>query len=469
MSTPVTPELIKKAAAGDRAAFEQIYGEYRDEIAAFVTKCCGSAIYAEDITHETFLKALERLPELRDTGAFRGWLYSIAYRLCLDSFTDESRRRDISSGEELDALLERAGLNEPIDLPQETAESAETREQVRRQIDRLRPDCRRAVILYYYDDLPLEEVAEKLGVTEPAARQKLYRARKSIKRGLEKLTAGGAVLCAVPLGNIVKGSFEAGQAASIAKGGAMVKSHILLKVLGAAAAGGAAAAVPYAISRLSDEGLGDYHPITGSDTVRRLFSKGGFFFDIPGFLLTLMAAAPFIIGIIHVIRGYRRSRREGKKADGLLFLPLFAGALLTVFLGIQFREEIKVFLIELDPTNKYYSLTYGTSERYTREDIDAAAEAVCEKLRSMKSCYLTSLEYAGDGRVKSEEEYFTARIRKEKGFSQNAELMVFESSFRTPEFYGVSSGSWSGRICDWNWILAREPGGEWEVVNYGYG
>ena len=93
MSNTNTEHLrtVEAARSGDREAFEALYNQYRDRLFFFAKKYTGSRESAEDIVSETFITAMEKLPELRDSESFGGWLYSIAYRKCLDSISANSR------------------------------------------------------------------------------------------------------------------------------------------------------------------------------------------------------------------------------------------------------------------------------------------------------------------------------------------------------------------------------------------
>ncbi len=217
--------LVKKAQGGDRAAFEQLYGEYRDRLFYFALKNAGSREAAEDIVSETFLAALEKLTTLKNADAFGAWLYSIAYNKCSDHLSASARAQSIDE----------SGLCEPVMLPQDYAENRQTAETVRAIIDGLDKTSRSAVILYYYEELSLSETAKTLGISENAAKQRLFKARAKLKRAFEKSFKDG-LLCAVPLGAALEGSAGAGYSVS-------AKAAVSSTLAGKLAAGLAIAAV----------------------------------------------------------------------------------------------------------------------------------------------------------------------------------------------------------------------------------
>ena len=205
-------KLASKAKAGDRAAFEALYNEYSDKVYGFAKRNLGDEDAARDVTAETFAAALENIATLREEEAFAGWLYSIAYRKCADHLRETCRTESIGEEE----LFEKAGdpLNAPVMLPDDYVVNADTKRRLGELIDGLSQDQRSAVILYYFDELPVSEVAKALGTNENNARQKLSKARRQIRKGIEKLFGKEGLLAAVPLGAVLSNLPEAGITAS---------------------------------------------------------------------------------------------------------------------------------------------------------------------------------------------------------------------------------------------------------------
>ncbi len=266
-------ETVTAAASGYRNAFERLYSEYHDRLYFFVLKNVGNKETAEDITHDTFLRSMERIGELKEPAAYVGWLHSIAYRKCLDEMSARSRMAQFSTDEEQTAAIENVQLNEPVMLPEDYASNEEVKRTVRDAMNALPQDIRSAVILYYYNDLPVKEVAAALGVSENSVRLKLFRARKTLRERLEKLSQSG-MLCAVPLGSVVQSSIDvkplpAGAGASVSS--ATVAAHTsgsvarlsIGKIAALCAAAAVAVGVPIglAMNKDKDGGLiGDVQP-----------------------------------------------------------------------------------------------------------------------------------------------------------------------------------------------------------------
>ena len=109
---------------------------------------------------------------------------------------------------------------------------------------------------------------------------------------------------------------------------------------------------------------------------------------------------------------------------------------------------------------KPVTVDYKSSEIYSQEEIKSAVECVKDDFKSLHGCKLYSLSYAGDEQVQRETE---RQLRQD---SQYEEYIVIDSAFRSPIFGG---GAWSAaRIYTWGWILGRNAGGEWVVIDKGY-
>lgn len=105
----------------------------------------------------------------------------------------------------------------------------------------------------------------------------------------------------------------------------------------------------------------------------------------------------------------------------------------------------------------------GTSERYTAEEIEAAAAVVEQEFKTLEGCELHALTYAGDERSQQELDYYNSL---DEG-TVYADCIVFDSSFRSPKKGG---GAWEADTeYTWSWILTREEGGDWTLLTYGYG
>lgn len=257
METHELAAAVKAAQSGDKAAIEQLYRHYRSRIWFFVCKNIGSKQAAEDIVSDTFLTAIEKLCDLRSADAFGSWLYSIAYSKCLIYLNARSAATHFSSDTELESTIQNSTLSEPVKLPQDYIESEQTKQQLREAIDSLKPEMRSAVIMYYFEEMTVAQVAQALGINENAAKQKLYQARKKLSAKLKRLCRNGTALCVVPLGAVMNAVLESSTAAA-STAGAAIKTGFTVKLAAAFISGALAVGVPIAL--LDRESRGDYRP-----------------------------------------------------------------------------------------------------------------------------------------------------------------------------------------------------------------
>ena len=117
---------------------------------------------------------------------------------------------------------------------------------------------------------------------------------------------------------------------------------------------------------------------------------------------------------------------------------------------------------------KEVTVDYGSSERYTKEDMDAAMEAIRAEFDTWKGCELHALCYGGDAQCTEENLRWLNELgQAQQGEGGFTECMEFLSDFHSPK---RDSGAWNAdfEYTDWQWWLARRPGGEWVLLTWGY-
>ena len=110
---------------------------------------------------------------------------------------------------------------------------------------------------------------------------------------------------------------------------------------------------------------------------------------------------------------------------------------------------------------------YGSSERYTREDMDAAIGLIRAEFDTWKGCELHALRYAGDGCC-TEENLRWLNDHPHEG-PDFTECIEFLSDFHSPKS-SAQAGAFNTdyEYTDWNWWLARTEGGQWVLLDWGY-
>ena len=170
--------LLNKAGEGDQAAFLELYERYREPIFRFAYRLLGSVEIAEDVTHDCFLSLIRKPENYRpERASLKTYLYAAARNLALKHFRSQGRE---------------TGLDEVIEEPKDSSRRGPLRRLldeelatlVREAVFSLPPLQREALILFEYEGLSLNEVAEIAGTDAGAIKARLYRAREGMRRML---------------------------------------------------------------------------------------------------------------------------------------------------------------------------------------------------------------------------------------------------------------------------------------------
>lgn len=247
--------IVKRAAKGEKQAVEILYNTYRDKLYFFVLKNVDNKDLAEDITEETFLSAMQNITGLKEAKKYESWLYSIAYNKCKMHYSQQAKNNNISIDDETFDIERLA--DETIMLPDDYAVNKEFKRELKKIINGLKPDVKSAIILYYYNDMPIKEVAKVLDVNETTVKKRLYRARVRIKKEVESLFENKNY-ATVPIGIMMKNCISSQYASAVAPAPFVSTSSVVLKAVAITVAAGITIGVPIALGLNSNGGFGVY-------------------------------------------------------------------------------------------------------------------------------------------------------------------------------------------------------------------
>jgi RNA polymerase sigma-70 factor (ECF subfamily) len=189
---PADAELVRRTLAGDRESFEVLIRRYMGAVYALSLREAPRQSDAEDIAQEAFVKAYNRLSELSDPAAFRGWIRRIAVNLARDAGRRKSRKMELSDHA---AGPDSANIDVASDDPSISHKFRlqEAREQIIDAIAALPEDYAQVAAMRYIESLDYEEMAARLGLRREALRKRLHRAnlmlRKALKHAFPELAA----------------------------------------------------------------------------------------------------------------------------------------------------------------------------------------------------------------------------------------------------------------------------------------
>ena len=171
--------LVLQAGQGDRAAFGELYEEMGRSVYFNCLKLLGNAQQAEDITQDTFMKALEKLDSLKEPENFSAWVNRIAINNCKMYF----RKNPRTAEEESEKIIDDTPDSELI--PDDYADSEEKRRIIMNIIDTaLTDEQRQTIILYYFDMMSVAEIAEIMECSVGTVTSRLSAARKKIREAV---------------------------------------------------------------------------------------------------------------------------------------------------------------------------------------------------------------------------------------------------------------------------------------------
>ncbi|WP_083971854.1 MULTISPECIES: ECF subfamily RNA polymerase sigma factor, BldN family [Actinoplanes] len=172
--------LVERAQAGETEAFGLIYDRYVDTVFRFVYFRVGNRQLAEDLTSDTFLRALKRIGSFtwqgRDLGA---WLVTIARNLVADHFKSGRYRLEVTTGDVLDADREDRG---PEGSPESAVVDHITNVALLTAVKQLNPEQQECIVLRFLQGFSVAETAQTMGKNEGAIKALQYRAVRALNR-----------------------------------------------------------------------------------------------------------------------------------------------------------------------------------------------------------------------------------------------------------------------------------------------
>ena len=161
-------ELIYRAKHGDKEALGEIIEKYYSDIYSFLCRRIGDKSYAEDLTQDVFLKFSVSLPQYKEQNKLKSYLFAIAVNSSNDYFR---RYKNESVENDFDDVPYKAQFEKELEKVQT----------VKNAIMSLSPKQRDVVLLRYYHDMKIKEIAEVLSLPQATVKTQLYRGEKNLK------------------------------------------------------------------------------------------------------------------------------------------------------------------------------------------------------------------------------------------------------------------------------------------------
>lgn len=169
-------KLIERAQEGDRDAFGQIYNLFYRRIFRYCQFNLGDSNLSQDLCQETFLRAWKALHSFswQKGGSFQAFLYKIARNLIID-FSRKKKEFPLKDYQEIQS-------SEKLD---EKTDKEFDKERLNKALLQLKRNERQIIVLRYFEDMTIFEVAKVTGLREGALRVRVHRILKKLKEILE--------------------------------------------------------------------------------------------------------------------------------------------------------------------------------------------------------------------------------------------------------------------------------------------
>lgn len=175
--------LVRRLQAGNESAFDALFAAYQKKAVRTAALITGDASLAEDIVQETFVLCLLHIRELREPSRFKPWFFRILTRTAWKTMQKNPIAADWT------AALEQASA-----VDRYPSEQKAKYEQLYRALDGLGRKQRTTVILYYFNDFSIREIAEATDSLEATVKTRLFAARRRLKQALEEDSRKGEMI-----------------------------------------------------------------------------------------------------------------------------------------------------------------------------------------------------------------------------------------------------------------------------------
>jgi RNA polymerase sigma-70 factor (ECF subfamily) len=180
--------LVAQAQAGDQNAFSELVGHYERKIYRLAKNITRNDEDAEDVLQDAFLKAYTHLDSFKGDSKFYTWIVRIAVNEALMRLRKRKSDRSVPLDEPVE--LGEESVTREIAVWEDNPEQRYSKEEWRRILDEavegLKPDFRTVFVLRDIEELSTEETAETLGISVPAVKSRLLRARLALRETLTR-------------------------------------------------------------------------------------------------------------------------------------------------------------------------------------------------------------------------------------------------------------------------------------------
>ncbi len=172
---------INEIIGGEVSAFSHLVDRHKDSVFNLAFRICGNREEAEEIAQDAFLKAYRSLNRFEMKSSFATWLYRITYNTAISAL--RTRKKGVLS---LDEIPVNVSDFMCANTTEEEAEHQYRQSLINFALQKLTDEERGLITLYYFEELPAEEIAEVTGINKNNIKVRLFRTRQKMASIIEK-------------------------------------------------------------------------------------------------------------------------------------------------------------------------------------------------------------------------------------------------------------------------------------------
>lgn len=174
--------LVRAFQAGNLDAFDELFMRYQTQTLRTAVLITGNYQDSENILQETFIKCYQSLPQLKNPAQFKTWLYRILTRTAWAYCKKQKKEQPV---EEIYDVYQASLPLEKSSLELMTA--TEEQQQLLAAVRQLQPKQKTVIVLYYYNEFSIEEIAKATGTLPGTVKSRLFTARHNLQKALQTI------------------------------------------------------------------------------------------------------------------------------------------------------------------------------------------------------------------------------------------------------------------------------------------
>lgn len=194
MGTVNMAPIVRRCLAGDAQAQEELILAAQNRVYYHCKKMLKHEEDALDATQEVLISMLTKLSSLQQPEAFWGWLSAMTANYCRNVLTRGRKEDQFPEDEEGNSMQDSIENLDEQRVPDKALDNEETRRMIVDLVDHLPDAQRQCVLMFYYEEMSVKDIAAALETSEGTIKSRLNYARKAIKEGVDRYTAQGVKL-----------------------------------------------------------------------------------------------------------------------------------------------------------------------------------------------------------------------------------------------------------------------------------